>query len=92
MSALDSVLADLAESDRDCAYATVKREPLETLIEEWLGSRRSDFIALRSRRPGAEGTRGCLDISRTDAAHPAVAGKHLARTRLCHRPAGHNHR
>ncbi len=44
MSALDSVLADLVESDRDCAYATVKREPLEILIEEWLA--RGDQISL----------------------------------------------
>lgn len=44
MSALDSVLADLVESDRECAYVTVKREPLETLIEEWLA--RGDRISL----------------------------------------------
>ena len=44
MSALDSVLADLVESDRECAYVTVKREPLETLIEEWLA--RGDQISL----------------------------------------------
>ncbi len=35
MDALDSVLADLVHSDRDCAYATIKREPLEALIREW---------------------------------------------------------
>ena len=35
MSALDAVLADLVDADRDCAYATVKREPLEALIDEW---------------------------------------------------------
>ena len=44
MSALDSVLADLVESDRDCAYVTVKRESLETLIEEWHA--RGDQISL----------------------------------------------
>ncbi len=44
MSDLDSVLADLVESDRECAYVTVKREPLETLIEEWLA--RGDQISL----------------------------------------------
>jgi hypothetical protein len=44
MSALDGVLADLVESDRECAYVTVQREPLETLIAEWLG--RGDQIAL----------------------------------------------
>lgn len=44
MSALDRVLADLVESDRECAYVTVKREPLEALIEEWL--RRGDRIAI----------------------------------------------
>jgi uncharacterized coiled-coil protein SlyX len=44
MSALDSVLADLVESDRECGYVTVKREPLETLIEEWLA--RGDQISL----------------------------------------------
>jgi hypothetical protein len=44
MSALDSVLADLVEADRECAYVTVKRESLETLIDEWLN--RGDQIAL----------------------------------------------
>ena len=44
MNALDSVLADLVEADRECPYATVKREPLETLIEEW--ARRGGRIAL----------------------------------------------
>ena len=31
MNALDGVLADLVESDRECAYVTVKRAPLEAL-------------------------------------------------------------
>lgn len=44
MSALDSVLADLVEADRECAYVTVKREPLESLIEEWLS--RGDQISI----------------------------------------------
>jgi hypothetical protein len=44
MSALDGVLAELVESDRECAYVTVQRQPLETLIEEWLG--RGDQIAI----------------------------------------------
>ncbi len=44
MSALDGVLADLVEADRECAYVTVKREPLETLIDEW--ARRGDQISL----------------------------------------------
>lgn len=44
MSALDSVLDDLAESDRECSYVTVKREPLEALIAEWLA--RGDQISL----------------------------------------------
>jgi hypothetical protein len=44
MDALDRVLADLIESDRDCAYVTVKRKSLETLIEEWF--RRGDQIAI----------------------------------------------
>lgn len=44
MSALDSVLADLVESDRECGYVTVRREPLETLIDEWLA--RGDQISL----------------------------------------------
>ena len=43
MSTLDSVLADLADADRECSYVTVKREPLETLIQEW--SHRGDQIA-----------------------------------------------
>lgn len=42
MSTLDSVLADLADADRECAYVTVKREPLETLIQEW--SHRGDQV------------------------------------------------
>lgn len=44
MSALDGVLADLVESDRECAYATVQRQPLEALIQEWAD--RGDQIAL----------------------------------------------
>ncbi len=44
MSALDCVLADLVEADRECAYVTVKREPLETLIDEWLN--RGDQISI----------------------------------------------
>ncbi len=44
MSALDDVLADLVESDRECAYLTLKRGPLETLIEQWF--RRGDQIAI----------------------------------------------
>jgi hypothetical protein len=44
MSALDGVLADLVEADRECAYVTVKREPLEALIGEWLS--RGDQIAI----------------------------------------------
>ncbi len=44
MNALDGVLADLVEADRECAYVTVKREPLEKLIDEW--ARRGDQISL----------------------------------------------
>ena len=44
MSALDGVLADLIEADRDCAYVTIKREPLEALIDEW--ARRCDQVSL----------------------------------------------
>ncbi|HWR13477.1 MAG TPA: hypothetical protein VN577_01515 [Terriglobales bacterium] len=44
MSALDDVLADLVESDRECGYVTVRREPLEDLIAEWLA--RGDQISL----------------------------------------------
>ncbi|MGE5111202.1 MAG: hypothetical protein ACM3JB_10130 [Acidobacteriaceae bacterium] len=47
MSDLDSVLADLVESDRECGYVTVRREPLEALIEEWLA--RGDQISLLCR-------------------------------------------
>jgi hypothetical protein len=43
MIALDSVLADLVDSDRECAYVTVKREPLEALIDEW--ACRGDHVA-----------------------------------------------
>ena len=44
MDALDSILADLGDADRHCAYATIKREPLETLIHEW--ARRGEQVAL----------------------------------------------
>lgn len=44
MNALDGVLADLIEADRECAYVTVKREPLEALIDEW--ARRGDRVAI----------------------------------------------
>ncbi|MGA2000206.1 MAG: hypothetical protein ABSG52_09445 [Terriglobales bacterium] len=44
MSALDSVLADLIEADRECSYVTVKREPLEELIDDW--TRRGDQVSL----------------------------------------------
>ena len=44
MSALDGVLADLAESDPDCAYVTLQRQQLEMLIQDWLD--RGDRIAL----------------------------------------------
>ncbi len=46
MDALHSVLADLVDADRDCAYATIKREPLEALIYEW--ARRGDQMAMLS--------------------------------------------
>jgi len=46
MSTLDSVLADLADADRECAYVTIKREPLENLIQEW--SRRGDQLIVFS--------------------------------------------
>jgi hypothetical protein len=44
MNALDGVLADLVESDRECAYVTVRRAPLEALIGEWLT--RGDQISI----------------------------------------------
>ena len=44
MSTLDGVLADLVEADRECAYVTIKREPLEALIDEWAS--RGDRVAL----------------------------------------------
>ena len=47
MSALDGVLADLVEADGECAYVTVKREPLESLIDEW--AQRGDQISLLFR-------------------------------------------
>jgi hypothetical protein len=46
MDVLDSVLADLVDADRDCAYATIKREPLEALIYEW--ARRGDQMTMLS--------------------------------------------
>jgi hypothetical protein len=36
MTALDGVLADLVEADRECTYVTVRREPLEGLIDQWV--------------------------------------------------------
>ena len=44
MNDLDAVLADLVEADRDCAYVTIKREPLEELIADWVG--RGDRLAM----------------------------------------------
>ena len=44
MNALDGVPADLIEADCDCAYVTIKREPLEALIKEW--AHRGDRIVL----------------------------------------------
>jgi hypothetical protein len=44
MSALDGVLADLVEADPECSYVTVERQPLETLIEEWLS--RGDHLSV----------------------------------------------
>jgi hypothetical protein len=35
MTALDGVLADLVEADHECTYVTVRREPLEALIDQW---------------------------------------------------------
>ena len=35
MTALDGILADLVEADRECTYVTVRREPLEGLIDQW---------------------------------------------------------
>ncbi|MGB8768948.1 MAG: hypothetical protein WCC92_04995 [Candidatus Korobacteraceae bacterium] len=51
MSALDGVLADLVEADRDCAYVAVKREPLEELIADWAcrGDRLALFCGLLTR-------------------------------------------
>jgi hypothetical protein len=65
MNALDGVLADLVEADRDCAYVTVKREPLEELIADWAG--RGDRLALfcslltRARNELAQASRGRRD-------------------------------
>lgn len=44
MGVLDSVLANFVESDRERGYVTVKRDPLETLIEGWLA--RGDQLSL----------------------------------------------
>ncbi len=51
MTALDGVLADLVEADRDCSYLTVKREPLEELIADWAarGDRLALFCSLLTR-------------------------------------------
>jgi hypothetical protein len=44
MSVLDAVLADLVDADRACPYATIRREPIERLIDEW--ARRGDQVVL----------------------------------------------
>jgi len=64
MSALDDVLADLVEADRDCAYLTVKREPLEELIADWAarGDRLALFCGLL--------TRARNELAQASATHP----------------------
>jgi AraC-like DNA-binding protein len=62
MNALDGVLADLVEADRDCAYVTVKREPLEELIADWAG--RGDRLSLFC---------GLLTRARNELGHASAA-------------------
>ncbi len=64
MNALDGVLADLVEADRDCAYVTVKREPLEELIADWVG--RGDRLALFCGLL----TRARNELAQASAMHP----------------------
>ena len=64
MNALDGVLTDLVEADRDCAYVTVKREPLEELIADWAG--RGDRLALF----GGLLTRARNELAQASATHP----------------------
>jgi len=76
MSALDSILADIVDADRDCTYVTVKREPLEALIDEW--ACRGDHVAslcgllLRARNQLAQqGSTQPLEQSHSAASHAA---------------------
>ena len=64
MNALDSVLADLVEADRDSVYVTVKREPLKELIADWAG--RGDRLALFCSLL----TRARNELAQTSAMHP----------------------
>lgn len=101
MDALDSVLAVLVDADRDCAYATIKREPLETLIYEW--ARRGDQMTLlsglliRARNQLAEGqhshssnascesTLRDLDSAITESAPALARHRHAVRRELATR-------
>ena len=80
MNALDGVLADLVEADRDCAYVTVKREPLEELIADWAG--RGDRLALfcglltRARNELAQASGGRRDEQLPPSFWQRVSGIH----------------
>ena len=101
MDALDSVLADLVDTDRDCTYATIKREPLEALIYEW--ARRRDQLTLlsgllmRARNQLAqdhpsdssdasrESTLRALDSAVTESASALARHRHAVRRELAAR-------
>ena len=72
MNALDGVLADLVEADRDCAYVTVKREPLEELIADWAGrgGRLALFCSLLTR---ARNELAHASDAETNSYHQALA-------------------
>lgn len=98
MNALDDVLADLVDADRDCAYATIKREPLEALIDAW--AHRGDQITLlsglliRARKQLAqeqgstfcnasrESTLRALDAAITKSASAVAHHRHAVRQEL----------
>jgi hypothetical protein len=101
MDALDSVLADLVDADRDCAYATVKREPLEALIYEWArrGEQMAQLSSLLARaknqlaadhhlqpcNTSREATLRVLDSAVAESASALARHRHVVRRELAAR-------
>lgn len=101
MDIVDNVLTDLEDADRDCAYATIKREPLEAIIHEW--ARRGDQVALlasvlvRARNQlvadhhsqpcngSREATLRALDLAVAESAPTVAHHRHTVRRELAAR-------